>query len=233
MPSANDAVFDFADTDGCSSDDGHFSQESVTLEHGGERIFGSTAYIALIRAIARQVADMNVQDEGGYQEFGVHVALQRLLDSFPFEGHCAEPDITDITDDNRPISTPPRVMVDLFLESFLCNINASTPIFDEGELRRAVDEHYAAEEPVDNSPWALIFTNVVVLGLGLEAQAANVSKSHSKSMHHELMASFLRNCDRAIVNLDSFTRPSVINVQALLTLVCSSSPLYLKCSTKK
>ncbi|KAI3320500.1 hypothetical protein HD806DRAFT_235010 [Xylariaceae sp. AK1471] len=226
IPSANDAVFDFADNDGCSSEDGHFLQESVTLEHGGERIFGSTAYLALIRAIARQVADMSVQHEGGYQEFGVQVALQRLLDSFPFEGHCAEPDITDITDDGRPISTPPRLMVDLFLESFLSNINASTPIFDEGELRRAVDEHYAAEEPVANSPWALIFTNIVVLGLGLEAQAANVSKSHSKSMHHELMSSFLRNCDRAIVNLDSFTRPSVVNIQALLTLALVGKEFY-------
>ncbi|KAJ8107709.1 hypothetical protein ONZ43_g6647 [Nemania bipapillata] len=221
LPSANDTIFDFPDSGGYSPENGQFLQNSLAHGQATGSVFDSPASLALIRGIAEQISGLIIHDDGKdspyeVQEVSVQVTLQHLRNSFPFDRSCPDPDVID---DNRPVSSPPRLMVDLFIESFLYSFNASFPIFDETELRQAVDAHYAAEQPVDNSPWALIFTNIVVLGLGLEAQAASVSKSHPKSMHHELMSSFLRNCDRAISNLDSFTRPSVVNIQALLTLV--------------
>ncbi|KAI0096021.1 hypothetical protein GGR51DRAFT_544444 [Nemania sp. FL0031] len=228
LPSANDTTFDFPDNAAYSTEDGHFLQNGLTHGHIRELVFDSPASLALIRGVAEQVSGLMVHDDGRevpyeLREVGLQVALQHLRNSFPFERPCPDPDVID---DNHPVSTPPRLMVDLFIESFLYNFNTPFPIFDEAELRRAVDVHYAAGQPVDNSPWALIFTNIVVLGLGLEAQAASVSKSHPKSMHHELMSSFLRNCDRAIANLDSFTRPSVVNIQALLTLALVGKEFY-------
>ncbi|TGJ87664.1 hypothetical protein E0Z10_g1096 [Xylaria hypoxylon] len=228
VPSANGTIFDFPDNEGCSSEDSHFLPSSLARDHSGERATDSPASVSLIQGVASQISGMMSLHDGkdapyGFRDAGVQVALQHLRNSFPFEIPCPDPGIID---DNRPVTTPPRLMVDLFMESFLCSFNTSFPIFEEAELRRAVDTHYAAEQPVDNSPWALIFTNVVVLGLGLEAQVASVSKSHPKSMHHELMSSFLRNCDRAIANLDSFTRPSVVNIQALLTLALVGREFY-------
>ncbi|GAW16889.1 hypothetical protein ANO14919_063350 [Xylariales sp. No.14919] len=228
LPSANDAIFNFPDNDSGSLDDGHFLPSSLARDHGAERPIDSPASVSLIQGVAGQISGMISNHDSkdapyGLRDAGVQVALQHLRTSFPFEIPCPDPGIID---DNRPVTTPPRLMVDLFMDSFLCSFNASFPIFDEAELRRAVDTHYAAEQPVDGSPWALIFTNVVVLGLGLEAQVASVSKSHPKSMHHELMSSFLRNCDRAIANLDSFTRPSIVNIQALLTLALVGREFY-------
>ncbi|KAI0977267.1 hypothetical protein F4678DRAFT_412343 [Xylaria arbuscula] len=235
VPGANDAIFDFPDNEGCLSEDGHFLENRLTSEHRGERSIDSPASMSLIQGVAGQISSMMSHNDGkdnpyGLRDTNVHIALQHLRDSFPFERPGPDPGVID---DNRPVSTPPRLMVDLFIESFLCSFNTSFPIFEEAELRRAVDIHYAAEQPIDDSPWALIFTNIVVLGLGLEAQVANVSKSHPKSMHHELMSSFLRNCDRAIANLDSFTRPSLVNIQALLTLALVGREFYKNAVSEK
>ncbi|KAI0449731.1 hypothetical protein F5B21DRAFT_493383 [Xylaria acuta] len=211
-----------------SSEDGHLLQDTSVQHCGGEHLSDSPASLALMQDIARQISAAILRNSGGdgpgeSRAVGVQVALQHLRTSFPFEKPC--PDL-NIIDDSRPVSTPPRLMVDLFIESFLSGFNACFPIFDEAELRCAVDAHYAAEYPVDNSPWALIFTNIVILGLGREAQAANISRSHPKSMHHELTSSFIRNCDRAIANLDSFARPSVVNIQAILTLALVGKEFY-------
>ncbi|KAI1424435.1 hypothetical protein F5Y12DRAFT_456640 [Xylaria sp. FL1777] len=228
LPSTNSLVFDFPDNEDSLLEDDHFLHNSSTRDNGGERTIDSPASMSLIQGVAGQISGMIGHHDGkdapnGSQDVGVQVALQNLRSSFPFEIPCPDPGVID---DNRPVSTPPRLMVDLFIESFLCSFNTSFPIFDEAELRHAVDAHYATEQPIENSPWALIFTNIVLLGLGLEAQVASISKSHPKSMHHELMSSFLRNCDRAIANLDSFTRPSVINIQALLTLALVGKEFY-------
>ncbi|KAI1171722.1 hypothetical protein F4777DRAFT_591003 [Nemania sp. FL0916] len=225
VPRANDTVFDFLDNEAHSSED---SSDNSTNEHARTPGFNSSASLALIQGVASQISSLMMNHDGDatsyeLRDVGLQVSLQHLRSSFPFERPSPDPKIID---DNLPITTPPRLMVDLFIESFIYNFNTAFPIFDETELRRAVDAHYAAEQPTDNSPWALIFTNIVVLGLGLEAQTANVSKSHPKSMHHELMSSFLRNCDRAIANLDSFTRPTVVNIQVLLTLALVGKEFY-------
>ncbi|GAP92990.2 putative C6 transcription factor [Rosellinia necatrix] len=228
LPHSNDTIFDLPNNERGLTDSSYFPRESSTHNNGEQSIIGSPDSLTLIQGIAGQISGMLRHHDGreashDVRDAGTRVALHRLRNSFPFDRPCHD---SDVIDDGRPVSTPPRLMVDLFIESFLCSFNASFSIFDEEELRNAVDAHYAAEQPNDNSPWALIFTNIVVLGLGLEAQTASASRSHTKSMHHELMASFLRNCDRAIANLDSFTRPSIVNIQALLTLALVGREFY-------
>ncbi|KAK5632778.1 hypothetical protein RRF57_008492 [Xylaria bambusicola] len=228
LPSSNDVMLDFPGVEGYLPDEDHSLQNSLPRDHDVERSMDSPASMPLIQGVAGQITGMITQLDGkdnvhGLQKAGLRSSLEHLRNSFPLEIPC--PDL-GIMNDNRPVSTPPRLMVDFFIESFLCSFNASFPIFDESKLRHAVDTHYTAEQAVDNSPWALVFTNIVLLGLGLEAQITSVSKSHPKSMHHELMSSFLRNCDRAIANLDSFTRPSVVNIQALLTLALVGKEFY-------
>ncbi|KAI1746040.1 hypothetical protein F4680DRAFT_400126 [Xylaria scruposa] len=224
----NADLFDFSDNATHLSENTHLSGKKPRQDRGEERASGSPGSCALMQDIARQISttvpfDNGKDEPGDFQDVGVRVALQHLRTSFPFEKPCPNPNIID---DSRPVSTPSRLMVDLFIDSFLCGFNTYFPIFDETELRCAVDAHYSTEAPVDYNPWALIFTNIVLLGLGREAQAASVSASHPKSMHHELTSSFIRNCDRAIANIDSFTRPSVVNIQALLTLALVGREFY-------
>ncbi|KUI52792.1 Transcriptional activator protein acu-15 [Cytospora mali] len=173
-------------------------------------------------------------------------ARQQFLDRFPLTGKYQE---TAITCDSKPITSPPRLVVSIFVETFLRNINTRFPIFEESSLRQAINMHYqllntgtgkgtgastsgnptpppsasiedSANENIYGGPsWALIFSNIAVLGLGLELQLARVPQASSNSMtnmwNDDLVPSLLRNSDRALASLETFSRPSLLNVQAL------------------
>ncbi|KAK6084703.1 hypothetical protein SCUP515_01199 [Seiridium cupressi] len=113
-----------------------------------------------------------------------------------------------------------------FSTVFLRNINNVIPTFDKFTLRSAIDEHYSGEPPGENDPWALILNNIAALGLSLEVQAARNSQASFRSMNEDIMPLFLRNCDRALANLEPFMRPSQDNVQAFITLALVARHLY-------
>ncbi|KAI1374464.1 fungal-specific transcription factor domain-containing protein [Hypoxylon crocopeplum] len=206
--------------------------ETVKLEDGGERTYGYPAALALMKALSRRLAqvlvdrgnelDSDVDGVGIVKDPVLRASLRRQLEDFPFQ-KCHQPVVTS---DHRPITTPPRFLVDLFVDSFLRNINILTPIFDETSLRHAISAHYSSEPSGESNAWALIFNNIVILGLGLEAQVTRSSQSNSRNMNDDIFPSFLRNCERALAELNSFTRPSLVNVQALLTLALVARQFY-------
>ncbi|KAI1411056.1 hypothetical protein F5Y13DRAFT_201587 [Hypoxylon sp. FL1857] len=204
---------------------------TVKLEHGGERIYPYPAALALINALSRELAKfLSERMEEGDSNADIvtkdptlQAALRRQLDGYPYRTHCKQPIVTS---DHGPITTPPQLLVELFVDGFLRNINISTPIFDEASLRRAIEAHYSGGILGENDAWALIFNNIVVLMLGLEAQAARAIQSNSRDMNDDLIPSFLRNCDRALADLEPFMRPSLINVRALLTLALVARQFY-------
>ncbi|RYP69145.1 hypothetical protein DL771_006239 [Monosporascus sp. 5C6A] len=210
--------------------------ETVQLHFGGERIFGCTAPLTLIKSVSRKLAahvrgkgDHEAEESGiaatsAVQDPMILAALRRHLEGFPFTGLHHESAF--IVGDSRPITSPPRLLVDHFLDSFLRNINNFTPIFDEKSLRHSIDTHYSGESPSENDAWALILNNIAALGLSLEAQAARASQSSSRSMNEDIMPLFLRNCDRALAGLEPFKRPSIANIQALLTLALIARHFY-------
>ncbi|KAK9414689.1 putative Zn(2)-C6 fungal-type domain-containing protein [Seiridium unicorne] len=211
--------------------------ETMELQFGGERIFGWPAAITLITSLSRKLAAYVSPGNGGHdteeggsiapldeQSSTVQVALRLHLENFPFTGLCHESSF--VIGDSKPIISPPRLLVDYFVDSFLRNINNVIPIFDKFTLRSAIDEHYSGETPGENDPWALILNNIAALGLSLEVQTARTSQASSRSMNEDIMPLFLRNCDRALANLEPFMRPSQDNVQALITLALVARHLY-------
>jgi hypothetical protein len=189
--------------------------EFVELEHGGKRIFGPSAGWTLIQSLFGHVGDIAAIAEGT-QGLVAQAVLQRHLDNFPFRGRC--PDLV-IKSDGLPITTPPQLLIDLYIETYLRHINTLIPVFDETSLRHAVNAQYVNGVDAKSGPWALIFNNIVLLGLSLQIQVTQSYQSGSWSMNGDMIPSLLRNCDRALASLDDFTRPSSINIQALLTLV--------------
>ncbi|KAI1387976.1 uncharacterized protein F4822DRAFT_298123 [Hypoxylon trugodes] len=204
--------------------------ETVELEHGGERIYPYPAALALIKSLSRQLAQVLVERENekdGEADIivknpALRAALRQQLESFPYS-QCSQPVVTS---DHRPITTPPRFLVDLFIHGFLRDFNSYTPIFDEADLRHATEIHYSDRSLSENNAWTLIFNNIVLLGLGLEAQVARAGHSDSMNMNYDMIPSFVRNCNRALADLESFTRPSLANVQALLTLALVTRHFY-------
>lgn len=157
--------------------------------------------------------------------------IRRQLDDFPFQGKYLQPVVSS---DYQPVVAPPHLIIRLFLDEFLQNINYRIPIFNETSLREAVELYYSGNthalglsgEHSADSAWAVIFTNIVLLGLSLETQTTRWQRSLAASslassnlLHEELVSSLFRNCDRALAEVTSYTRPSLLHVQALLTLV--------------
>ncbi|KAK8054549.1 C6 transcription factor [Apiospora phragmitis] len=157
------------------------------------------------------------------QDPHVRATLQRKVDEFPFRSRRPE---AAVVGDLKPITTPPRLLCNLFIEGYLQHINPRTPIFDDAELHSAIEAHYREEHPKEDSAWALIINNVVLLELGLEIQATRAPHSHSRGMNDDILPSFLRNCDRAIGNLNTFMVPNLANVQALMTLTLVAREFY-------
>ncbi|KAI2780391.1 hypothetical protein F4815DRAFT_148196 [Daldinia loculata] len=204
--------------------------ETIRLGQGGERIYSYPAAIPLLVSLSKQLAQVLVE-RGGQQDGGVdaivkdpalRIALRRQLQNFPLP-QCQQPVVAS---DHKPITTPPRFLVDLFVNNFLRNINIRFPIFEETLLYRAIDTYYSGESSGDSSAWTSIFNNIVLLGLGLEVQVAEATQSNIRNMNNDLLPSFLQNCDRALADLDSFTCPSIINVQALIMLALTSKQFY-------
>ncbi|KAI0898851.1 fungal-specific transcription factor domain-containing protein [Annulohypoxylon nitens] len=206
--------------------------EIVELENGGERIYPYPAALALIKSLSRQLTQLLIEDEdriNGSTAFiskdpTLQTALRRQLDEFP-NPRCQQPVATS---DHKPVVSPPRFLVDLFVESFLRNFNIRTPIFDRASLHHAIDVYYSsnASGSLEENAWALIFNNIVLLGLGLEAQASRAKLSDSRNTSEDIIPAFLGNFNRSLADLESFTRLSLVNVQALLTLAIVARQFY-------
>jgi hypothetical protein len=194
--------------------------ETVKLE-GHERIYGSPAGFTLLKSLSGHLSNLILNSDVG-QNPTVLRTLRHQLDTFPFK-QCR--DIV-IACDLESITTPSRLLVDILLPSYMRNINTIIPIFDELSLRHAINTRYDEELPDQNNVWALIVTNICLLSLGLEVQADRYSQSNSPTLNNDLITSFLHYSDRALARLDVFTRPSILNIQALLTLVRYSWLLY-------
>jgi hypothetical protein len=199
------------------------------LEHGGQRMLGYPAALSLFKNLQRQITQ--ALSEGmsqtseiwrvAAQQPAIKERLEGQLERFPFGGQCREPIIAS---DRRRISTPPRYLLELSMDSFLRNINIHTPIFDEAFLKEAIESHYQCPSASNSDAWALIFSNIIVLTLALDSRVAGATTSHLVSMNDDILHSFLKNCDRAFADLDKFTRPCATNAQVLLTLVRRMEP---------
>ncbi|KAI8628006.1 hypothetical protein F5Y19DRAFT_465355 [Xylariaceae sp. FL1651] len=211
--------------------------ETIEYDQGGERLYSYPAPLVLFKLLLRQASslllDSSQQGKGsengktqvvrGLRDPVARATLQQKLDAFPFNSLRHE---FLVASEISPVTSPPRLMVNLFVEGYLQNINMRTPIFDEDELHRAIDAHYSDEQLQENRAWALIMNNIVLLELGLEIQTSRASHSTSRGTNDDILPSFLRNCDRAIGNLDAFMAPSLANLQALMTLTLAAQEFY-------
>ncbi|KOC13248.1 C6 transcription factor [Aspergillus flavus AF70] len=203
----------------------------VDFDQGGQRLLDYPAALSLFKNLQRQITRWLTKDvpQGSElwqviaQQPGFKASLEYQLEQFPFGGLCHEPVIVS---DHRPISTPPRYLLELSLDGFLRHINIHTPIFDDSSLGKAIDTHYQSLSAGTGDAWALTFTNIIILTVALDARVARATASHLVSMNDDMLPSFLKNCDRALADLNRFTAPCLINVQVLLTLALVAREFY-------
>lgn len=207
-------------------------QTTTPADNGGEPTYSLPAGFIMMRSVLKVATDIVSgtarRPSSGAPEPRLAVslrdsstqeAMRRKLDQCPCGRRpCGE---APVHDDHSPITSPPRFLVNLFLGDYMRDFNSRVPVFDLETLTRSIDAHYDGRDSDDagGDAWALILNNIVLLELHLEAQHAHATGERWQSAYNEFFQSFVKNCDRAVSNLGLFMKPSVVNVQALLTLV--------------
>ena len=220
--------------------------QHVVDERGGERLHGFTASIALFDTTKKLLERLlEHQDEDAVSGVGsrrssistikedsqratiltnlfqqnpsVRMELLQSYEVYPFTAPWRE---ADISGDGKPIASPPRSLLDASIDTFIGEINAATPVFEESRLRQAIDEHYSgtADETGEEAR-SLCFNNIILLTLTLKSKLARRMNTHVGGLDEDLLSSFLKNARRALSNLSRFFSPRLINLQALVTLV--------------
>ena len=149
----------------------------------------------------------------------VKTQAQKHRDSFPFQGteqgHRR-------TGDGQGISCPPQALLESYIECFLQEINANLALFDETKLRGTIVSYYSGRSKQQNESLNLCFNNILLLALGLRLRVAAISGSDRDDLSGSFLVSLLNNARRGLQKLELLSEPSLVNVQALGTLVCDS-----------
>ena len=135
-------------------------------------------------------------------------------------------DSWDLAGDSLPPKLPPKGLLDASLESYFHQINPSLPVFDEESFYDNIHKNYEAGSDQANRAWIMCFNNVILQTLNARTVSRFTKKPQSEAtsllsadMETEILTPFLTNLRRAVGRLDYFHKPSVVSVQALMSMV--------------
>ena len=206
----------------------------VISDEDGERAPGDPASIALFKSLRHRLKSAIEAPSSepmtlwalAAQDPAVRRVLERQLELYPFNGGCLD---FPVSSDNGPMQAPPRCRLEDCLRSSFTELHLFAPVFQKQYLEDAVAFYYDSPPCQQSQAQVLMISNIYLLAITLEARACRARRTESKSTHFNLEVAYalLGNCDRALQDLGSFSKPTVENVRALLTLVRISLPYYL------
>lgn len=130
----------------------------------------------------------------------------------------------DLSHDGQPLVLPSRELLERVIQGYFKHIHPVTPLVDQTRLQEAVGTYYTSRpsgtgEGVDLA-WAVIFNYIVIRCLAgmympLESRVSNMDFASANALEQP----FIVNIRRALAKLDYFIKPTLVNVQALLSLV--------------
>ncbi|KAL2831476.1 fungal-specific transcription factor domain-containing protein, partial [Aspergillus cavernicola] len=190
-----------------------------------EPVHGYPAAFALFKSLhCRLARALNGRSEGPRDMWtlaarypAVRRILKQQLDVFPFNGVCLQ---FAIPTDGQPIEAPPRSAVEMYVRRYQEDINPYTPVFDKTGVEDAVAFYYDSPPCQQSSAQALTLSNIYLLAMTLEVRVHRGEPTGPQPTYYDLDCArwLLANCDRALEDLEAFSKPSLENLKALLTL---------------
>lgn len=143
-----------------------------------------------------------------------------------------EEDLDAVNDGDSPPELPPLAIVEAMVEPYFSSLNEDVPIWTRAGFEALLRTcHDSGENEVPPLASVVCFNSVVVLILTAKALAVKIrtnsqtqqpaARTHkaSSSMQTQLLRTFLANSKLALNRVKQLSRPSLLNVQALLSLV--------------
>ena len=146
--------------------------------------------------------------------------MENLSKSLQSDGSWA------LSGESLPPKMPPKGLLDASLESYFRQVNPMLPIFDEESFYDNIHKNYEAGSDPTNWAWIMCFNNVILQTLDARTTFNMTKKPQNKAssplmadMEAKILSPFLINLRRAIGRLDCFQQPSLVSVQALMSMV--------------
>lgn len=131
-------------------------------------------------------------------------------------------DQVDLSHDGLPLVLPPKFILDATVGPFFSEIHGLMPIFNRQNFDAKLEAIYAGRSTGSDRAWTMCFNNIVLLTLMPKTIQSQKQHTH---MDAGLVKSFLDNLRRGHQHLDEFLRPTLCNVQVLITMVSSKRHL--------
>lgn len=135
-------------------------------------------------------------------------------------------DAWDLSGESLPPKLPPKGLLDASLESYFRHVNPTLPIFDEDSFYDNMHKNYEAGSDQASRAWIMCFNNVILQTLNSRTASSFTKKPQNKASsplsadtEKEILTPFLINLRRAAGRIDYFHKPSLVSVQALLSMV--------------
>lgn len=127
-----------------------------------------------------------------------------------------------------PPTAPPFAILDAMIEPYFATINPQFPIWRKDQFIQLANALRQSASPEQDWASSICCNNLILMSLTANSLRSHrgrpVQSQHARkisSIDSDLTIAFLANAKRAVGNIQLVLAPRLINVQALLSLVCS------------
>lgn len=192
--------------------------------------YGSSSLTSLIAKIrsslqdcAKSEEDFCMNDKSDSSADGSFQECMNMMDGMAKSLEEEKP--IDQSSDGRPLSLPPQDILEAFADIYFNQINWILPLFHKDSFFQNVQRSYESGSEA-NGAWILCFNGIMLLILNNRALGASKKGEDPESilandtMAADLIKPLHANFKRGLNELQSLHEPSLVNVQALILMVC-------------
>lgn len=186
-----------------------------------ERYFGPTSQASLILDIKDIIAERFEAEPHRLSEYAQEA--QNKINLLTVQGERA------LLTDGPPPTPPPFAILDAMIEPYFAMNNQHFPIWRKEKFIEIANDLRHSASPEREHASSVCCNNLILITLtanslrscrGRSTQSTYTSKR--SSIDSDIIAGFLANAKRAIEHIELLLSPCLLNLQALLSLVCSS-----------
>ena len=188
-----------------------------------ERFYAETStysYFTQARAMVGRLLEQNENNGSAPTEFQDRLSLKevsRLFETYVMPSYHPE---DMFVDDNAPLELPPRELLEGSLEFYLKKPGIEPPLFESATISAAVHQQYNAKTADLDESWILCFNSIALQAMGWIAKDVRSGRPAFSGMDDDTFSSLLMNINRGFARIEKFRALRMVNVQALLLLVC-------------
>lgn len=207
---------------------GRFHKDS----NNSERYFGPTSLDSLMLDMKDVITEDLELETQTLKECVLQA--QRRIDDLVGQGE------DELIIDRSPPTAPPFAILDAMIEPYFATISYHVPIWRKESFSRMATALRQSTPSERDLASIICCNNLILMALSANTLCSHRAESlrtkqarKNSSIDLDVISGFLNNAKRALKNIDQLVSPRLINVQALLSLVCTLLRLLFPLCVKK